>query len=106
LGKHLLANPALFLVSRVGGKAAVVYKEVTEREVHLIEGPEPKRGTLKSSSARQPRVSCGPEQYTEEHEKALGECKEEWVLFQDGYAPGEGTRVYDMVAGKTCHQCR
>ncbi|GLJ29380.1 hypothetical protein SUGI_0579310 [Cryptomeria japonica] len=43
--------------------------------------------------------------YTEEHEKLLGSCESEWVLFQDGYGP-DGNRIYDSVKGKTCHQCR
>ncbi|GAQ86298.1 hypothetical protein KFL_002810060 [Klebsormidium nitens] len=93
--------------SRVGGKNVVVYKELSEQDVRLIDGPEPKKGgRRKRASAEQPvRASYGPELYTDEHEDALGECQEEWVLFQDGYTE-EGTRVYDTVQGKTCHQCR
>ncbi|KAI5080823.1 hypothetical protein GOP47_0004006 [Adiantum capillus-veneris] len=46
-----------------------------------------------------------PEVYTEEHEKLLGSCSQEWELFKDGCA-ADGTRIYDSVRGKTCHQCR
>lgn len=85
----------------------MVYKELSDQDVRLIDGPEPKKGgRRKAASAERPvRASYGPELYTDEHEMALGECQEEWVLFRDGYT-AEGTRVYDMVQGKTCHQCR
>ncbi|KAH7433086.1 hypothetical protein KP509_07G054500 [Ceratopteris richardii] len=46
-----------------------------------------------------------PEIYTEEHEKLLGSYVQEWELFKDGFAE-DGTRIYDSVRGKTCHQCR
>ncbi|MCO5558592.1 hypothetical protein L7F22_012177 [Adiantum nelumboides] len=46
-----------------------------------------------------------PEVYTEEHEKLLGSWSQEWELFKDGCA-ADGTRIYDSVRGKTCHQCR
>lgn len=46
-----------------------------------------------------------PEVYTEEHEKLLGHCAQDWELFKDGYA-ADGTRIYDSEKGKTCHQCR
>lgn len=43
--------------------------------------------------------------YTEEHERLLGKCSQDWELFKDGYA-ADGTRIYDSARGKTCHQCR
>ncbi|KVI01967.1 Zinc-finger domain of monoamine-oxidase A repressor R1 [Cynara cardunculus var. scolymus] len=46
-----------------------------------------------------------PEVYTEEHEKMLGDHKETWTLYVDGY-DGEGNRIYDTYEGKSCHQCR
>ncbi|KAJ8764421.1 hypothetical protein K2173_006161 [Erythroxylum novogranatense] len=46
-----------------------------------------------------------PEIYTEEHEKLLGNTDRPWTLFVDGYR-SDGTRIYDQVKGKTCHQCR
>ncbi|KAI3804975.1 hypothetical protein L1987_26913 [Smallanthus sonchifolius] len=46
-----------------------------------------------------------PEVYTEEHEKMLGDHKETWKLFVDGYDV-EGNRIYDAYDGKSCHQCR
>ncbi|MCO5568195.1 hypothetical protein L7F22_021891 [Adiantum nelumboides] len=46
-----------------------------------------------------------PEVYSEEHERLLGSCSQEWELFKDGCA-ADGTRIYDSVRGKTCHQCR
>ncbi|KAK9678589.1 hypothetical protein RND81_11G221700 [Saponaria officinalis] len=46
-----------------------------------------------------------PEFYTEEHEKLLGNTEMPWTFFVDGYA-ADGTRIYDSVQGKTCHQCR
>jgi hypothetical protein len=47
---------------------------------------------------------CQPEIYTKEHEKLLGSMTKEWQLFVDGYS--NGTRIYDPIRGKTCHQCR
>lgn len=46
-----------------------------------------------------------PEVYTEEHEKMLGDHKETWALYVDGYDV-EGNRIYDAYDGKSCHQCR
>lgn len=46
-----------------------------------------------------------PEVYTEEHERLLGNCLQEWELFKDGFRE-DGTRIYDSERGKTCHQCR
>ncbi|KAJ8563156.1 hypothetical protein K7X08_031608 [Anisodus acutangulus] len=46
-----------------------------------------------------------PEFYTEEHEKLLGDCKNAWVLYADGYDK-DGQRIYDPENGKSCHQCR
>ncbi|KAL2903566.1 Cell division cycle-associated 7-like protein [Bienertia sinuspersici] len=46
-----------------------------------------------------------PEFYTEEHEKLLGHTEMPWTFFVDGYR-ADGTRIYDPVNGKTCHQCR
>ncbi|XP_021751823.1 cell division cycle-associated protein 7-like [Chenopodium quinoa] len=46
-----------------------------------------------------------PEIYTEEHEKLLGNTEMPWTFFVDGYR-ADGTRIYDPVSGKTCHQCR
>ena len=46
-----------------------------------------------------------PEIYTEEHEKLLGPCEQDWELFKDGFGP-DGNRIYDSAIGKTCHQCR
>ncbi|KAL9245757.1 hypothetical protein vseg_019373 [Gypsophila vaccaria] len=46
-----------------------------------------------------------PEVYTEEHEKLLGSTEMPWTFFVDGYT-ADGTRIYDSVQGKTCHQCR
>ncbi|XXG49248.1 hypothetical protein AAC387_Pa02g3485 [Persea americana] len=45
------------------------------------------------------------EVYTEEHDKLLGTCEENWELFKDGYGD-DGKRIYDPIKGKTCHQCR
>eukprot|EP01018_Ginkgo_biloba_P001363 Gb_14071 [translate_table: standard] len=56
-------------------------------------------------SSRSYSEGSKPEIYTEEHEKLLGSCQSEWVLFQDGFGP-DGKRIYDSVMGKTCHQCR
>ncbi|ESQ46291.1 hypothetical protein EUTSA_v10000497mg, partial [Eutrema salsugineum] len=44
------------------------------------------------------------EVYTEEHEKLLGNTERSWTCFVDGYK--DGTRIYDPINGKTCHQCR
>ncbi|PIN15788.1 hypothetical protein CDL12_11597 [Handroanthus impetiginosus] len=46
-----------------------------------------------------------PEIYTEEHEKLLGDSKDAWNLFVDGFDE-DGRRMYDPFDGKTCHQCR
>ncbi|KMT08750.1 hypothetical protein BVRB_6g134760 [Beta vulgaris subsp. vulgaris] len=46
-----------------------------------------------------------PEFYTEEHEKLLGNTEMPWTFNIDGYR-ADGTRIYDQVIGKTCHQCR
>ncbi|KAM3289627.1 cell division cycle-associated 7-like protein [Capsicum chacoense] len=46
-----------------------------------------------------------PEVYTEEHEKLLGDYKNAWILYVDGYDE-DGQRIYDPDNGKSCHQCR
>lgn len=43
--------------------------------------------------------------YTEEHEKLLGTCNTHWTLFVDG-CDKDGKRIYDLVRGQDCHQCR
>jgi cell division cycle-associated protein 7 len=43
--------------------------------------------------------------YTEEHKKLLGSCEAPWTPFMDE-CKKDGTRIYDHVKGKTCHQCR
>ncbi|XP_019194760.1 PREDICTED: tRNA(His) guanylyltransferase 2-like [Ipomoea nil] len=35
----------------------------------------------------------------------LGSTKLNWTLFVDGYGK-DGKRIYDLVKGNTCHQCR
>lgn len=73
--------------------------------VSYVEFPPAWRENFDSKSIRSFQRGSQPEIYTEEHEKLLGSCQTEWVLFQDGYGPG-GNRIYDPVRGKTCHQCR
>ncbi|KAF8405118.1 hypothetical protein HHK36_010016 [Tetracentron sinense] len=51
------------------------------------------------------RECLEPEIYTEEHDKLLGHCETSWTLFVDGYGE-DGKRIYDLIKGKTCHQCR
>ncbi|VFQ73718.1 unnamed protein product [Cuscuta campestris] len=46
-----------------------------------------------------------PEVYTEEHKKLLGDSKNNWTLYEDGYDE-DGMRLYDPDIGKSCHQCR
>lgn len=45
------------------------------------------------------------EVYTEEHVKLLGNTERSWTFFVDGY-DSNGSRIYDSIKGKTCHQCR
>lgn len=96
-----------FTSPRLVGSKAVVYTELSDRQIRLVDGgPKAKAAaskTLSEGSLR--RAAHKPEEYTEEHEKALGGCKGEWVLNDDGYTSG-GERVYDTISGKTCHQCR
>lgn len=73
--------------------------------VSYVEIPPTFRENSNSTSIRPLQQGNKPEIYTEEHEKLLGPCETEWVLFQDGYRP-DGSRIYDPVRGKTCHQCR
>ncbi|XP_059434671.1 uncharacterized protein LOC132167677 isoform X2 [Corylus avellana] len=81
--------------SRLKSLTPVSYSEIRDKkkrnssennEIHIREGSE-------------------PEIYSEEHDKLLGDCKENWTLFVDGYGE-DGKRIYDPVKGKTCHQCR
>jgi len=77
--------------------------------VSYVEGRRYGEGKEKEKSAGRKAHLAGtggfrPEIYTEEDEKLLGTAKNEWRLFVDGYV--DGTRVYDPVRGKTCHQCR
>eukprot|EP00899_Mesostigma_viride_P016522 jgi/Mesvir1/24871/Mv22104-RA.1 len=84
---------------RLEGQPTVSYSELSDREILAGEA---------SRSKWQPRqVPCGaqPEEYGPEHIALLGNAKEEWELMVDGYNP-DGTRIYDPVNGKTCHQCR
>nr|GMC60944.1 cell division cycle-associated 7-like protein [Ipomoea batatas] len=46
-----------------------------------------------------------PELYTKEHERVLGDSKNSWSLYEDGYDE-DGQRIYDPDFGKSCHQCR
>lgn len=73
--------------------------------VSYVEIPPAWKENSDSRSIRAFQQGSQPEIYTEEHEKLLGSCEAEWVLFQDGYGP-DGNRIYDSVRGKTCHQCR
>lgn len=73
--------------------------------VSYVEIPPAWKESSDSRSIRPFQGGIQPEIYTEEHEKLLGSCEAEWVLFQDGYGPN-GNRIYDSVRGKTCHQCR
>lgn len=73
--------------------------------VSYVEIPPTFKENSDSRSIRPLQQGNKPEIYTEEHEKLLGSCETEWVLFQDGYGP-DGNKIYDSVRGKTCHQCR
>ncbi|CAN0927771.1 Cell division cycle-associated 7-like protein, partial [Linum grandiflorum] len=81
--------------SRVKTLAPVNYTEMVAKK---------KRGPRKDLEIRL-QEGTQPEVYTEEHDKLLGSCDEEWVLGVDGYSV-DGKRLLDPVDGKTCHQCR
>ncbi|CAL8464005.1 g3540 [Coccomyxa elongata] len=84
--------------SRLEGRPALNYNE---NALDLVDRPERKqRSTLLDR-----HVVSQEEIYTEEHVKLLGEYKEPWELFKDGY-DAQGNRIYDKVSGMTCHQCR
>jgi len=83
---------------RLSGSPVVSYSEVREKGT----------GREKSAGRKASQAGTGgfqPEIYTEEDEKLLGSAKSEWQLFVDGY-DSKGSRIYDPVRGKTCHQCR
>jgi hypothetical protein len=82
---------------RLQGGPVVSYAENRKKEIVKVKSAE-MRASEAGSGGYQPEI------YTEEHEKLLGSAKTEWQLFVDGYS--NGTRVYDPVRGKTCHQCR
>lgn len=97
-GADLEFNGVVSLTCRLSGSPVVSYAEVRKKG----EGKE------KSADRKAARAGTGgyqPEIYTEEDEKLLGCAKSEWRLFVDGY-DSKGTRIYDPVRGKTCHQCR
>ncbi|KAK3011731.1 hypothetical protein RJ639_012294 [Escallonia herrerae] len=71
---------------------------VSYTEVHLAKKDRSLEDELLREGSR-------PEQYTEEHEKLLGDTNMSWTLFVDGYGK-DGKRIYDPINGKTCHQCR
>ncbi|BDA49120.1 probable cell division cycle-associated 7-like protein at N-terminal half [Coccomyxa sp. Obi] len=84
--------------SRLEGRPALNYNE---NALDLVDRPERKqRSTLLDR-----HVISQEEIYTEEHVKLLGEYKEPWELFKDGY-DAQGNRIYDKISGMTCHQCR
>ena len=66
---------------------------------------EPKEEKSRRSKDIVIEEGAKPEVYTEEHEKLLGNTEMPWTFFVDGYR-ADGTRIYDPVNGKTCHQCR
>ncbi|KNA08778.1 hypothetical protein SOVF_159710 [Spinacia oleracea] len=78
--------------SRLQNAPAVTYTELKEEKIKRT------RDIVLEEGAK-------PEFYTEEHEKLLGNTEMPWTFFVDGYR-ADGTRIYDPVTGKTCHQCR
>lgn len=66
---------------------------------------EPKEDKSRRSKDIVLEEGSKPEVYTEEQEKLLGITEMPWTFFVDGYR-ADGTRIYDPVNGKTCHQCR
>ncbi|XP_019184226.1 PREDICTED: cell division cycle-associated 7-like protein [Ipomoea nil] len=76
-------NPVNYSERREASKGGKVAKDV---EICIAEGEK-------------------PELYTKEHERVLGDSKESWSLYEDGYDE-DGQRIYDPDFGKSCHQCR
>ncbi|GLT55223.1 hypothetical protein SLA2020_283640 [Shorea laevis] len=81
--------------SRLKSLTPVSYSEIRDKK---------KRNSLENYGIHI-REGSQPEIYSEEHDKLLGDCKENWTLFVDGCG-ADGKRIYDPVKGKTCHQCR
>ena len=75
------------------------------QNVPLVTYTEPKEDKSKRSKDVVLEEGAKPEFYTEEHEKLLGDTEMPWTFFVDGCRV-DGTRIYDPINGKTCHQCR
>lgn len=84
--------------SRLSGSPVISYAE-NVRTASEGKGKISRRASQAGTGGYQPEI------YTEEDENLLGDFKEEWQLFVDGY-DAKGVRIYDPVRGKTCHQCR
>ncbi|KAL9229741.1 hypothetical protein vseg_005176 [Gypsophila vaccaria] len=84
--------------SRLQNAPPVTYIELKEERSRARQGPRRSRAIVLE-------VGSQPEVYTEEHDKLLGSTEMPWTFFVDGYGPN-GSRIYDQVNGKTCHQCR
>lgn len=81
-------------------------KEQEPKKVDKKKGPKKKHRKLQRRKKEVYEVEeQGPEVYSEEHEKLLGNTDKEWTLCVDGYGPN-GSRIYDPINGKSCHQCR
>lgn len=83
---------------RLSGSPVISYAE-NVRTASEGKGKISRRASQAGTGGYQPEI------YTEEDENLLGDFKEEWQLFVDGY-DAKGVRIYDPVRGKTCHQCR
>lgn len=88
----------VWFTCRLSGSPVVSYFEFRKKSEKKEKTPGRKASQAGTGGFR-------PEIYTEEDEKLLGSAKNEWRLFVDGY-DSKGTRIYDPVRGKTCHQCR
>lgn len=78
--------------------APVNYSE-SRREKHDSSSKETKEDEIFIPEGTNPEV------YTEEQEKLLGDCETIWELSVDG-CDVDGNRIYDLIKGDTCHQCR
>ncbi|VFR01024.1 unnamed protein product [Cuscuta campestris] len=90
------SNDPLRRSSRLTTRAPVNYSERREPKVRE---KFPKNVNICIAEGEKPEV------YTEEHKKLLGDCKNNWTLYEDGYDE-DGMRLYDPDIGKSCHQCR
>ncbi|KAK9795505.1 hypothetical protein WJX73_000367 [Symbiochloris irregularis] len=84
---------------RSGRNAGVAAPNYNENALDCV------RETTTRATLADRHVVSQKEEYTPEDIAKLGAYEKEWALFVDGY-DADGNRVYDKVAGETCHQCR